>query len=105
MNLLWRKGYQASSLPDLLDKMKIGLGSFYAAFGDKRRLYLECLKLFTKRTGAFFPALSQCIYEFDAALGNGQETVERTGPWCNGLISLDLFQKSRIDRYIFGNVI
>ena len=55
MNLLWRNGYQASSLPDLLDKMKIGLGSFYAAFGDKRRLYLGCLNLFTKRTGAFFP--------------------------------------------------
>ena len=52
MSLFWRKGYQASSLSDLLDEMKIGRGSFYAAFGDKRRLYLECLNLFAERTGA-----------------------------------------------------
>ena len=52
MMLFWRNGYQASSLSDLLDEMKIGRGSFYAAFGDKRRLYLECLDLFVERTFA-----------------------------------------------------
>jgi TetR/AcrR family transcriptional repressor of nem operon len=52
MMLFWRNGYQASSLSDLLDEMKIGRGSFYAAFGDKRRLYLECLNLFAERTAA-----------------------------------------------------
>ena len=52
MKLFWRNGYQASSLSDLLDEMKIGRGSFYAAFGDKRRLYLECLNLFADRTAA-----------------------------------------------------
>ncbi len=56
MNLLWRNGYQASSLSDLLDEMKIGLGSFYAAFGDKRRLYLECLNLFQKSR------IDRCIF-------------------------------------------
>ena len=34
MGLFWRKGYQTSSLSDLLAEMKIGRGSFYAAFGD-----------------------------------------------------------------------
>ena len=52
MMLFWRNGYQASSLSDLLEEMKIGRGSFYAAFGDKRRLYLECLNLFAERTAA-----------------------------------------------------
>ena len=52
MKLFWRNGYQASSLSDLLHEMKIGRGSFYAAFGDKRRLYLECLNLFGERTAA-----------------------------------------------------
>ena len=52
MMLFWRNGYQASSLSDLLDEMKIGRGSFYAAFRDKRRLYLECLNLFAERTAA-----------------------------------------------------
>jgi TetR/AcrR family transcriptional repressor of nem operon len=48
--LFWRKGYQAASLSDLLQAMNISRSSFYATFGDKRRLYLECLGLFGKRT-------------------------------------------------------
>ncbi len=48
--LFWRKGYQASSLTDLLHAMEIGRSSFYASFGDKRRLFLECLELFAERT-------------------------------------------------------
>lgn len=48
--LFWRKGYQASSLADLLDAMGISRSSFYATFEDKRRLYIECLELFAERT-------------------------------------------------------
>ena len=48
--LFWRKGYQASSLADLLDAMGVGRSSFYAAFTDKRTLFLECLDLFAGRT-------------------------------------------------------
>jgi TetR/AcrR family transcriptional repressor of nem operon len=48
--LFWRKGYQASSLADLLSAMGIGRSSFYAAFTDKRTLFLECLDLFAART-------------------------------------------------------
>lgn len=52
--LFWRKGYQATSLSDLLQAMEIGRSSFYAAFGDKRRLFLECLDLFAQRTKDVF---------------------------------------------------
>ena len=48
--LFWRKGYQASSLADLLAGMGIGRSSFYAAFTDKRGLFIECLDLFSVRT-------------------------------------------------------
>jgi TetR/AcrR family transcriptional regulator, transcriptional repressor for nem operon len=48
--LFWRKGYQASSLADLLAAMGIGRSSFYAAFTDKRSLFVECLDLFAART-------------------------------------------------------
>jgi TetR/AcrR family transcriptional repressor of nem operon len=48
--LFWRKGYHASSLADLLRTTGIGRSSFYAAFGDKRRLFVECLELFARRT-------------------------------------------------------
>lgn len=48
--LFWRKGYQASSMADLLAAMGIGRSSFYAAFTDKRGLFIECLDLFSART-------------------------------------------------------
>lgn len=50
--LFWRKGYQATSLADLLQAMEISRSSFYAAFVDKRSLFLECLDLFAERTQA-----------------------------------------------------
>jgi TetR/AcrR family transcriptional repressor of nem operon len=40
------KGYAACSIQDLLDAMALNRGSLYAAFGDKRKLYLETLNLY-----------------------------------------------------------
>ena len=48
--LFWRKGYQATSLADLLEAMDIGRSSFYAAFIDKRSFFIECLDLWAVRT-------------------------------------------------------
>jgi TetR/AcrR family transcriptional repressor of nem operon len=48
--LFWRKGYQATTLADLLAAMHISRSSFYAAFTDKRTLFIECLDLFSART-------------------------------------------------------
>jgi TetR/AcrR family transcriptional repressor of nem operon len=48
--LFWRQGYQATSLADLLPAMGISRGSFYAAFGDKRGFFIECLDLWAART-------------------------------------------------------
>ena len=49
MNVFWDKGYKGASLRDLLDEMNIGKGSFYAAFGSKRELFLDALKLYGKK--------------------------------------------------------
>lgn len=48
--LFWRKGYQATSLTNLIDAMEISRSSFYSSFVDKRTLFLECLDLFAERT-------------------------------------------------------
>lgn len=48
--LFWRKGYQATSLTDLLEAMGIGRSSFYAAFTDKRIFFIECMDLWADRT-------------------------------------------------------
>jgi len=48
--LFWCQGYQATTLADLLAAMGIGRSSFYAAFTDKRSLFIESLDLFSVRT-------------------------------------------------------
>jgi len=48
--LFWRKGYQATSLADLLAAMGIRRSSFYGAFTDTCSLFVECLDLFSART-------------------------------------------------------
>jgi len=44
MSVFWAKGYAGTSTDDLLEAMSIGRQSMYAAFGDKRRLYVEALE-------------------------------------------------------------
>ncbi|MFC7621469.1 TetR/AcrR family transcriptional regulator [Microlunatus sp. GCM10028923] len=43
----WTAGYNATSLEDLLRVSGLGKGSLYAAFGDKRRLFLRALHGYT----------------------------------------------------------
>jgi TetR/AcrR family transcriptional repressor of nem operon len=50
MKLFWVRGYTATSLADLLAAMGIARSSFYASFGTKRELFIECLELFGDRT-------------------------------------------------------
>ena len=47
--LFWRQGCQATTLAGLLQAMDIGRSSFYAAFTDKRTLYITCMDLFAER--------------------------------------------------------
>ncbi|HBS29998.1 MAG TPA: TetR/AcrR family transcriptional regulator [Phycisphaerales bacterium] len=42
--LFWSRGYQATSMDDLLKGMAINRGSFYATFGSKQDLYLDVLR-------------------------------------------------------------
>ncbi len=46
MMLFNEKGYAACSIRNLLDTMGLNRGSLYAAFGDKRALYIEALNLY-----------------------------------------------------------
>ncbi len=47
MLLFWRYGYEATSLGQLTAAMGISPPSLYAAFGDKKRLFLEAVELYT----------------------------------------------------------
>jgi TetR/AcrR family transcriptional repressor of nem operon len=63
MDLFWRKGYEVTSMQDLVDCLGIGRGSIYATFGSKHELYLMALDRYAAESG-------------DRAL----ETLSRSGP-------------------------
>ena len=46
MQVFWHKGYEATSMEDLLSAMDINRGSLYATFGDKRELFLKAMDLY-----------------------------------------------------------
>jgi TetR/AcrR family transcriptional regulator, transcriptional repressor for nem operon len=41
MQVFWHKGYEATSMEDLLSAMNLNRGSLYDTFGDKRQLFLK----------------------------------------------------------------
>jgi TetR/AcrR family transcriptional regulator, transcriptional repressor for nem operon len=43
VDVFWRKGYEKTSLDDLIEAMGVGRQSLYNTFGDKRALYLRAL--------------------------------------------------------------
>lgn len=43
MQVFWHKGYEATSMEDLLEAMDLNRGSLYATFGDKRQLFLKVM--------------------------------------------------------------
>lgn len=49
MDLFWHKGYEATSMQDLVDHLGIGRGSIYATFGSKHELYLRALDRYAER--------------------------------------------------------
>ncbi len=48
MEVFWKKGYQNTSLDDLLDAMGIQRGSFYNTFGSKKETYLRAIDRYTE---------------------------------------------------------
>lgn len=44
MQTFWSRGYEATSMQDLVDCTKVNRASLYATYGDKRALFLASLK-------------------------------------------------------------
>lgn len=43
LHVFWHKGYEATSVEDLLEAMNLNRGSLYDTFGDKRALFLKVM--------------------------------------------------------------
>jgi TetR/AcrR family transcriptional regulator, transcriptional repressor for nem operon len=46
MHVFWKKGYNATSMEDLVTAMGINRASLYDTFGDKKQLYMAALRQF-----------------------------------------------------------
>lgn len=95
MNLFWRKGYEATSMQDLVDHLGLGRGSIYATFGSKHELYLLALDRYAEdldsraldqfsRPGPALPAVREFVEAFlaDALADNRGCLVTNTAVEC-----------------------
>src|SRR5436853_5495947 len=53
MRLFWSRGYEATSVSDLVAAMGITPPSLYGAFGDKKRLFMEAVDRYQAGPGCF----------------------------------------------------
>lgn len=91
MRLFWAHGYEATSIADLTAAMGISPPSLYAAYGDKKHLFLEAVQLYRKGTGAGYFASDQMIDNAGSAADAARQmlfgsavhfTGEDTPPGC-----------------------
>lgn len=60
LELFWRRGYEATSVADLVEHLGIGRASIYATFGNKHELYLKALDRYAEgREAVLLAELSQ----------------------------------------------
>ncbi|GAB7184962.1 TetR family transcriptional regulator [Kitasatospora sp. Ki12] len=50
LELFWRRGYEATSMADLVEGLGIARASIYATFGSKHELYLRALERYAEQT-------------------------------------------------------
>ncbi|MEU8716095.1 helix-turn-helix domain-containing protein [Streptomyces sp. NPDC048663] len=77
LELFWRRGYEATSMADLVEHLGIGRASLYATFGSKHDLYLKALERYQEdrlppllrdlsRPGPALPAVRALIRRYAA---------------------------------------
>lgn len=67
MHAFWRHGYETTSIADLTAAMGVTPPSLYAAFGDKKRLFLEAVRLYVGDLAAIARAVDAAPTARDAA--------------------------------------
>lgn len=50
LDLLWAGGFEATPIGGLIDAMGLSRSSFYAAFGSKRGVMLEAMRLYSRKS-------------------------------------------------------
>ncbi|MFF1376801.1 TetR/AcrR family transcriptional regulator [Streptomyces sp. NPDC058308] len=77
LELFWRRGYEATSMADLVEALGVGRASIYATFGNKHELYLKALERYAtlqnprllaelSQPGPALPAVRALVRRFGA---------------------------------------
>jgi len=53
LEVFWKKGFNATSIQDLVDHLGINRASIYDTYGDKHQLYLASLKRYRQQTSSW----------------------------------------------------
>ncbi|MFJ3924628.1 TetR/AcrR family transcriptional regulator [Streptomyces sp. NPDC090022] len=86
LELFWRRGYEATSIADLVEHLGIGRASIYATFGTKHELYLKALERYEQSVdprlfgdlsgpGPALPAVRAVVRRFAAEAASPQERL------------------------------
>ncbi|WP_131738992.1 TetR/AcrR family transcriptional regulator [Actinomadura roseirufa] len=74
LDLFWERGYEATSMADLVERLGIARASIYATFGGKRELYLKALGRYVSTTD---PVVGEALARPGPVLPAVRELVER----------------------------
>ncbi len=69
MLAFWQSGYETTSISDLTAAMGVTAPSIYAAFGDKKRLFLEAMRRYTGNPDDLEEAFARAPTARDAVAG------------------------------------
>jgi len=79
MECFWHRGYQATSVRDLADKMGISAPSLYNAYGDKHTLFVQALEHYLDHSArALIKRLENSLPPKQAVRRFIQEIIERS---------------------------
>jgi TetR/AcrR family transcriptional repressor of nem operon len=86
LELFWRRGYEATSMSDLVAHLGIGRASIYATFGNKHELYLKALDRYDRtglppilrelsQPGPALPAVRTLVRRYAAEAADARERL------------------------------
>ncbi|MEU5288201.1 helix-turn-helix domain containing protein [Streptomyces sp. CA-278952] len=86
LELFWRRGYEATSVTDLVEHLGIGRASIYATFGSKHELYLKAMDRYAEtrdpllmselsQPGPALPAVRRLVRRFAAEAASPEERL------------------------------
>ncbi|MEU9181582.1 TetR/AcrR family transcriptional regulator [Streptomyces sp. NPDC048550] len=86
LELFWRRGYEATSVTDLVEHLGIGRASIYATFGSKHELYLKALDRYAQSVdprlfadlsgpGPALPAVRTVVRRFASEAASPEERL------------------------------